>query len=128
MRCAETEMQAAVVHRQDKPDCAVTACACLTPYVAITVAPMALRFDFDAEELDLQPVPPPLTSLRNRDGGSFIVHDQDVHIAIVIEIAEGARRGWNAAPRSPARPAPSQLLELAAAQVAEQHPRRLESG
>ena len=79
----------------------------------------------DADKQDLEPVPPPETSLRSSDGGSFMFITSDVHVAVVVEIAErtaaaGVQR------RDATASFLDQFLEAAVAQIAKHESRRLE--
>ena len=69
--------------------------------------------------------PPPVTSLRSSDGGSFMFIDEDVDVAVVVEVAEGAAAAGVRRGDAGARFL-DQLLEPAVAEVAEHQPRRLE--
>ena len=77
----------------------------------------------DAGQLDLEPIGTAREIVAQQAGGLVEVDDQDVHIAIVVEIAEsaaaaGARLGKGAARLF------EELFEAAVAEIAEQHPRR----
>ena len=85
---AEPEMQPPVVDRKVRRLRQHGLHLLASPYVATTCAPIALRLDCNAHQQDLQPVACPAQIVAQQRRRLVEIHDQNIDIAVIIEIAE----------------------------------------
>lgn len=94
----------------------------LPPYFAVTRAPIALRFDVVPMSLTLSQWFLPATFITEQRWRLILIHRQDVHVPVVVEVSEGDTAGGVRSGNRRSRFF-DELVELAVAETAKDESR-----